>query len=82
MAITIEVQDRGFLQLGKDFILPLTFSATDIGKLGSNQGSFSTTIKVPLNSHNNKILDYINNLTYDSKFRNKNIPVNLWENKT
>ena len=80
--VSIEVQDRGFLDLSKEFTVPLTLSVSDIGQLGSSQGGFSTNITIPKSETNNKILDYIFDLSYDSKFRNKNIPSNLWQNGT
>ena len=82
MAISIEVQGKGFLDLSGDVKIPITLSVSDIGDIGRRQGARSATFKIPRTSHNEELLDFVSILTYDSASRDKKIPCNLWENAT
>ena len=82
MAISIEIQGKGFLNLSDDVKIPITLSVSDIGDIGRRQGARSTTFKIPRTNHNEELLDFVSVLTYDSDSRNKKIKCNLWENAT
>lgn len=70
MTVTqIQLNTKGFLDLGEDIPVPITFSVAPVQNISLRQGSFSKTIRVPGTPNNNRLLGYLFNVNiYNSTF--------------